>query len=178
MPKKESFSVVLPLTPVNGLTDQIRFIRGEKVMIDTDLARLYGVTTFNLNKAVKRNRNRFPEDFMFQLTVFEADALRFQIGISKSSGRGGRRFLPFAFTEQGVAMLSSVLRSKRAVQVNIAIIRAFIQLRSVLAAHKILARKIAELELKTDTRFEVITKLIRHYLPNPKKPNKIGFRER
>ena len=97
----------------------ILLIRGHKVMLDADLARLYGVTTFNLNKAVKRNIDRFPEDFMFQLTYEEAAALRFQIGISKPAGRGGRRYLPYVFTEQGVAMLSSVLRSKNAVRVNI-----------------------------------------------------------
>ena len=98
-------------------------------MLDADLAELYGVVTSNLNKAVKRKRDRFPEDFMFQLTKEEADSLRFQIGISKASGSGGRRYLPHAFTEQGVAMLSGVLNSKRAVQVNIAIMRALVKLR-------------------------------------------------
>jgi hypothetical protein len=104
----------------------IFFVRSHKVMLDRDLAVLYGVTTFNLNKAVKRNADRFPEDFMFQLTAEEAGTLRFQIGMSKGKGRGGRRYLPYMFTEQGVAMLSSVLRSKRAVQVNVEIMRAFV----------------------------------------------------
>src|ERR1035437_1024513 len=118
-------------------------------MLDADLAALYGVTTGNLNKAVKRNLDRFPPDFMFQLTSDEAENLRFQIGIS-SSDFGGRRYLPYAFTEQGVAMLSSVLRSKRAVQVNIAVMRAFVQLRQVLSSHAELARKLADLEQRIE----------------------------
>lgn len=144
-------------------------------MLDSDLAVLYGVPTFRLNEQVKRNRKRFPEDFMFQLTGAEAAALTSQFAMS-NNGRGGRRTLPYAFTEQGVAMLSSVLNSERAIEVNIAIMRAFIRLRSVLAVHKVLARKIAELEQKTDNKFEVITKLIKWYFPDPKKPRPIGFR--
>ncbi|MBI3809452.1 MAG: ORF6N domain-containing protein [Nitrospirae bacterium] len=105
------------LIPSEQIEKAILLIRGHKVMLDTDLAKLYGVTTFNLNQAVKRNGDRFPEDFMFQLAPEEAKVLRFQIGMSKTSGRGGRRYLPYVFTEQGVAMLSGVLRSKRAVQV-------------------------------------------------------------
>src|SRR5437899_1038752 len=116
------------------------FVRGEKVMLDADLARLYGVTTGNLNKAVKRNQARFPEDFMFQLTQKETGSLIFQSGRSK--GRGGRRHRPYAFTEQGVAMLSSVLNSERAVQVNIAIMRAFVRLRELLLSNTDLARKL------------------------------------
>ena len=107
------------LVQLERIERSILLIRGHKVMLDADLAALYGVTTFNLNKAVKRNLGRFPEDFMFQLTAEEANALRFQIGISKRKRRGGRRYLPYVFTEQGVAMLSSVLRSKRAIQVNV-----------------------------------------------------------
>lgn len=101
------------LIPVEIIEKKILLVRGEKVMLDADLAELYGVETFNLNKAVKRNIDRFPEDFMFQLSKEEADSLRFQIGMSKETGRGGRRYLPYVFTEQGVAMLSSVLNSKR-----------------------------------------------------------------
>jgi hypothetical protein len=115
-------------------------------MLDADLAELYQVETFNLNKAVKRNGGRFPVDFMFQLTADEAHSLTFQIGMSKPPGRGGRRYLPYAFTEHGVAMLSSVLRSDRAVQINIAIIRAFVKLRELLATHKDLAHKMEEFE--------------------------------
>jgi hypothetical protein len=102
------------LVPVEIIEKKILLIRGEKVMLDADLAELYEVETFNLNKAVKRNIDRFPQDFMFQLTREEVDSLRFQIGMSKKEGRGGRRYLPYAFTEQGVAMLSSVLNSERA----------------------------------------------------------------
>jgi hypothetical protein len=105
-------------------------------MRDTDLARLYGVQTFNLNKAVRRNINRFPEDFMFQVTKDEAENLTFQIGMSSSSGYGGRRTLPYVFTEQGVAMLSTVLNSERAIKVNIAIMRTFVSLRAMAATHE------------------------------------------
>src|ERR1700733_2315483 len=131
--------------PLERITNSIYLIRDQKVILDSDLAQLYGVETGVLNKAVKRNAGRFPKDFMFQLTLQEVANLRFQFGIS-SLAHGGRRFRPFAFTEQGVAMLSSVLNSERAVQVNIAIMRAFIKLREVLATNQDLARKFAELE--------------------------------
>ena len=114
-------------------------------MLDSDLAELYGVPTFRLNEQVKRNRRRFPADFMLQLTKREAEALTSQFAMSKK-GRGGRRTLPYAFTEQGVAMLSTVLNSERAIEVNIAIMRAFVRLREVLATHKDLARRMADLE--------------------------------
>ena len=166
------------LLPVEVIERRIYLIRCEKVMLDSDLAKLYGVTTFNLNKAVKRNLDRFPADFMFQLTKEEAAALRFQIGMSKSGGdRGGRRYLPYAFTEQGVAMLSSVLRSKRAIQVNIAIMRAFVRLREILATHRDLARKLAEMEKKYDRQFKVVFDAIRELMaPQPvPPPRRIGF---
>src|SRR5438105_4824660 len=122
---------------------KIYLIRGHKVMLDSDLAELYQVETKALNRAVKRNQDRFPDDFVFQLTVEEAETLRFHFGTSNpASMRGGRRYLPYAFTEHGVAMLSSVLRSKRAVQMNLLIVRAFIKLRDMLANHKDLARAI------------------------------------
>ena len=120
-------------------------IRGLKVMLDSDLAKLYGVETFNLNKAVKRNINRFPRDFMFQLTKEEYDSLIFQIGISKPK-RGGRRFLPYVFTEQGVAMLSSVLQSEQAIAVNIQIMRTFVQIKQFALENKDLAKRVSELE--------------------------------
>jgi hypothetical protein len=104
------------IIPVEVVQEKIYLIRGQKVMLDSDLAMLHRVETSNLNKVVKRNIERFPKDFMFQLTKEEADSLRFQIGMSKKSGRGGRRYLPYVFTEQGVVMLSSVLKSKRAIQ--------------------------------------------------------------
>lgn len=130
------------LVPVTLIERRIYLIRGIKVMIDTDLAELYGVPTYRLNEAVKRNRRRFPSDFMLKLTQKEAESLRSQFAISKK-GRGGRRYLPFAFTEQGVAMLSSVLNSERAVQVNIVIMRAFVRLRQILESNEELNRKFA-----------------------------------
>ena len=162
--------------PIERIENAILFIRGHKVMLDRDLAALYGVTTFNLNKAVKRNTDRFPEDFMFQLTAEEAGTLRFQIGMSKGKGRGGRRYLPYVFTEQGVAMLSSVLRSKRAVQVNVEIMRAFVRLRRMLASNEDLARKLAALEKKYDAQFRVVFDAIRELMTPPEsKKRKIGF---
>ena len=165
---------------VEQIQEKIYLIRGQKVMLASDLAKLYMVETFNLNKAVKRNIDRFPEDFMFQLTREEADSLKFQIGMSNQSGRGGRRYLPYVFTEQGVAMLSSVLSSKRAIQVNIAIIRAFVKLREILSTHKKLAHKLQELEKKIEnqgekiyTIFEAINSLM---APPGKKKRKIGFK--
>jgi hypothetical protein len=162
--------------PIERIESSILFIRGHKVMLDRDLAALYGVTTFNLNKAVKRNTDRFPEDFMFQLTAEEARTLRFQIGMSKDKGRGGRRYLPYVFTEQGVAMLSSVLRSKRAVQVNVEIMRAFVRLRRMLASNEELARKLAALERRYDAQFKVVFDAIRELMKPPEsKKRRIGF---
>lgn len=124
-------------------------------MFDSDLAELYGVLTKNLNKAVQRNLSRFPKDFMFQLTTEEMESLRFQIGTSKS-GRGGRRYLPFVFTEGGVAMLSSVLTSDEAARVNISIIRTFIKLRSFLAMENSLSERVSELEQGTNKLFKIV----------------------
>jgi len=165
------------LIPIEVIERKILLIRGEKVMLDSDLAELYGVETFNLNKAVKRNIDRFPEDFMFQLSKEEADSLRFQIGMSKEKGRGGRRYLPYVFTEQGVAMLSSVLNSERAVKVNIEIMRVFVRLRQMLASNAALARKLEALEKKYDEQFKVVFDAIRELMRPPEKPKrKIGFR--
>jgi len=159
--------------PTELVATKILFVRGKKVILDKDLAEMYGVETFNLNKAVKRNIDRFPEDFMFQLTMEEYKNLIFQNG---RSSWGGRRHLPYAFTEQGVAMLSSVLKSKRAIWVNIAIMRAFVKLRELLLTHKELAEKLEELERKhqlheTDIQaiFEVIKKLLEPP-PDPPRP--------
>ena len=154
----------------------ILLIRGHKVMLDDDLAELYDVQTKVFNQAVRRNRNRFPSDFMFQLTDREYHSLRSQI-VTLNSGRGRhRKYLPYAFTEQGVAMLSSVLRSNRAVQVNIEIMRAFVRLREVLATHKDLAAKLEAIEKKYDAQFKVVFDAIRQLMipPEPKK-RKIGF---
>jgi hypothetical protein len=157
---------------------RIHLIRGQKVMLDAELAELYGVGTKILNKAVQRNPSRFPVDFMFQLTLQEVANLRFQFGTS-SSGYGGRRYRPYAFTEQGVAMLSSVLNSERAVQVNILIVRAFVQLRTLLASHRELAAKLGELERKLEGHDVAIRNLfdaIRAMVADPPGPKRlIGF---
>lgn len=142
---------------VDTVAKHILLVRGLKVMLDSDLAGLYGVKTKELNKAVQRNKARFPLDFMFRLTPKECERLRFQIGTSK--GRGGRRYLPYVFTQEGVAMLSSVLRSQRAVRVNVQIMRAFVKLRDVLAAHKDLAHRLEILEKRFDTQ-DVQIKLV------------------
>jgi hypothetical protein len=156
----------------------ILLIRGHKVMLDADLADLYGVETRVLLQAVKRNSNRFPTDFMFQLSAEEADSLRSQFVISKSS-RGGRRYLPYAFTEQGVAMLSSVLHSDQAVEINIQIMRAFVRLREMILSNKDLARKLDALERRLqghDVHIRSLFEAIRQLMapPEPKK-RKIGF---
>ena len=166
------------MSRIRGVSRYILLVRGQKVLLDSDLAVLYGVTTFNLNKAVRRNRDRFPPDFVFNLTRSEYHSLIFQIGIS-NAGRGGRRHLPFVFTEQGVAMLSSVLRSKRAAVVNISIMRAFIRLRRTLAANKALARKLSKLERRVTAHDGDISSLfdaIRQIIAEPKESKRqIGF---
>ncbi len=151
----------------------IYFIRGQKVMFDFDLAELYGVTTGNLNLAVRRNPDRFPPDFMFQLSAREFGNLKLQIA---RSSWGGRRTNPYAFTEQGVAMLASVLKSRRAVLVNVQIIRTFVRLRQLLATHADLARKLEELEKKYDHRFKIVFDAIRQLMMPPDPPRRrIGF---
>ena len=152
---------------------KILSVRGLRVMLDSDLAGLYGVKTKNLNLQVRRNIRRFPEDFIFQLT--KEEALRLQDATSK---RGGRRYLPYVFTEQGVAMLSSVLNSERAIQVNIAIMRAFVKLRELLLTHKELAQKLEELERKYqlhETDIQVIFEAIKRLLERPPEPPKPRF---
>lgn len=165
------------LVPAERIERHILLVRGEKVMLDSDLAELYEVETRALVQAVKRNLARFPDDFMFQLSAEEETFLRSQIVISKTPGRGGRRYRPYAFTEHGVAMLSSVLNSPRAVQVNIEIMRAFSRLRRILASHVELARKIARLEKKYDARFRVVFDAIRALMepPEAQQTGKIGY---
>ena len=156
----------------------IFLIRGEKVMLDRDLALLYEVETKVLNRAVKRNLQRFPLDFMFQLTADEAEILRCQIGTS-SLRHGGRRYLPYVFTEQGVAMLSSVLNSERAISVNIEIMRAFVKLRQMLASNAELSRRFDELESKYDKQFKIVFDAIRQLMAPPARGRQeIGFRSR
>jgi hypothetical protein len=165
------------------IVNRIYPVRGKKVMLDRDLAALYDVETGALNRAVKRNYQRFPEDFMFQLTAEEFEALRFQNGISNarsqlgiSKGRGGRRYLPYAFTEQGVAMLSSVLNSERAILVNIQIIRTFTKMREMLSHYRDLREKIEALEKKYDSRFKVVFQALEQLLREEEKPKReIGF---
>ena len=165
------------------IESRIFFVRGQKVMLDIDLAGLYGVEVRALNQAVKRNSDRFPPDFMFDLTAEEIAILRSQFVTSsgddgpETTGWGGRRFLPHAFTEQGVAMLSSVLRSRRAILVNVEIMRAFVHLRQMLASNADLARKLDELERKYDAQFRVVFDAIRALMTPPERTERreIGF---
>ena len=162
------------IVPVERIESRILRIRGHKVMLSSHLAALYGVEPRALVQAVKRNRERFPRDFMFQLSAKEFAKLKSQIVIS--SWGGARRAAPYAFTEQGVAMLSSVLRSKRAVLVNIQIMRTFVRLRRLLASHAELHRRLDELERRYDTQFKAVFDGIRELMEPPDKPSKrIGF---
>ncbi|MBM3255413.1 MAG: ORF6N domain-containing protein [Candidatus Omnitrophica bacterium] len=156
------------------IATKILIIRGKRVMVDSDLAVLYGVKTKRLNEQVIRNRRRFPEDFMFQLTEVETDFLRSHFATSK---RGGRRYLPYVFTQEGVAMLSSVLNSERAILVNIQIMRAFAQLRRMLLTNSGLRRKIEEMEKKYDKQFAIVFQAIKQLLelPTAKEKRLIGF---
>ena len=164
------------LLPAERVEKRILLLRGQNVLLDADLAELYEVETKQLVRAVKRNIERFPDDFAFQLTQEEFDILREHAG---DTGQwGGRRYPPYAFTEQGVAMLSSVLRSKRAVQVNVEIMRTFVKLRSVLATHDELRRKLLQMERKYDQQFKVVFDAIRKLIEQPPgKSRKIGFKQ-
>ncbi len=163
------------LIPQDRIVESILLMRGEKVLLDSVLAALYGVETRVLVQAVRRHSARFPDDFMFQLSEEEFETLRSQSVIS-NEGRGGRRYPPYAFTEQGVAMLSSVLNSDRAVQVNIEIMRAFVNLRRWLSSNEDLNQRLDELENKYDAQFSAVFDAIRHLMqPPPGKPLKIGF---
>ncbi len=167
------------IIPIERVAQSIRWIRGQKVLLDSDLATLYGVTTGNLNKTVKRNADRFPSDFMFQLKPEELANLKFQFGISSWGGR--RRSRPYVFTEQGIAMLSIVLNSERAIKVNIAIMRTFVKLREMLETNRELARKFSELEHvgKHDEEIAAVLEAIRRLMAPPEKPRReIGFHVR
>ena len=165
----------MEIIPQQIIESKIYLLRGKKVMLDKDFAALYGVETFNLNKAVERNIDRFPEDFMFQLDTEEFKNLKFHFGISSW---GGTRKLPHAFTENGVAMLSSVLNSKRAIMVNIQIMRTFTKVREMLITHKDLTKRLDELEKKYDAQFRSVFDAIRQLMAPPPetKKRKIGFR--
>ena len=161
------------LVPVEVIEKHILVLRNQKVILDKDLSQLYGVPTKVLIQAVKRSLKRFPPDFMFQLNGDEFEILRSQI---VTSSWGGRRYFPYAFTEQGIAMLSSVLNSERAIAVNIEIMRAFVRLREMVASHKELAKKLQELEKKYDAQFKVVFDAIHALLEHTKKPKRrIGF---
>lgn len=165
------------LLPRERIERSILLLRGQKVILDADIAALYGVPTKALTQAVKRNLVRFPSDFVFQLSPEEVELLRSQSVTSKREGRGGRRYLPYAFTEQGVAMLSTVLRSQRAILVNIEIMRTFVRLREILSTHRQLAQKLAAMERKYDGQFKVVFEAIRQLMePEPSKLKRIGFR--
>jgi phage regulator Rha-like protein len=166
------------IVPIELIESRILLIRGRKVMLDSHLAELYGVTTKRLNEQVKRNKERFPADFMFQLTFEETESLRSQIATS-NRGRGGRRYRPYAFTEHGAIMAASVINSHRAIEVSVYVVRAFVKLREMLRTHKELARRLAELEKRIEGHDEEIMALfeaIRQLMEPPEKPSKrIGF---
>jgi len=166
-----------PMTvPMERVENRILSIRGHRVILDADLAELYGVTTGALNQAVKRNAGRFPGDFMFQLSQEEADSLRSQIVILKN-GRGlHRKYLPYAFTEHGAIMAASVLNSPRAIEASVYVVRAFVKMREVLATHKELVRRLDEMEGKVDRQFKVVFDAIRALMEPPPKPKRrIGY---
>ena len=150
------------IIPIESITQKILLIRGKKVMLDSDLAKLYGVETKVLLQSVKRNIERFPNDFMFQLNQREFNFLRSQI--VTSNGRGGRRYKPYVFTEQGVAMLSSALKSKRAIEINILIMRAFVKLREIISSNKKMSERIDKLEKKYDEQFLIVFEVIKQLM--------------
>ena len=177
--RRATRKVRAPVVTPQQIARAIVLLRGQRVMLDATLAGLYGVETRVLIQAVKRNRERFPEDFLFQLKPEEAESLRSQSVISNATSRGGRRYSPYAFTEQGVAMLSSVLRSKQAVQVNVEIMRAFVRLRGLLAANRALAAKLEELERKISSHDQsiagILTAIRQLMAPPESRRRPIGF---
>jgi len=179
MPEQKCPSIASQqLISVEGIERRIFLIRGHRIILDNDLAALYGVSTRRLNEQVRRNSSRFPDDFMFQLTIKEAEVLRSQNATSKT-GRGGRRYLPLVFTEQGVAMLSSVLNSDRAILVNIVIMRTFVRLRDIQAAYRDFARRLERLQRKYsahDVQIQQIFACIKKLMAPPLSgPRQIGF---
>jgi len=168
------------IIPIERIEQRIFLLRGQKVMLSSHLAELYGVAPKVLIQAVKRNAERFPEDFMFRLTHQEVTLLRSQIVTLKKLGRGEHfKYLPYAFTEQGVAMLSSVLRSKRAIRMNVEIMRTFVRLRHLLSSHAELAAKLEELEKKYDAQFKIVFDAIRQLMSEPVRPRReIGYHVR
>jgi len=165
--------------PISSIESKIYSFRGQRVMLDRDLAELYGVTTKRLNEQVKRNLDRFPADFMFRLTVHEAESLRSQFATSSDS-HGGRRYPPYVFTEHGALMLASVLNSRRAVETSIFVVRAFIKMREIVSVHKELARKLSELERRVighDEDIMTLMRAIKRLIHTPSPPQRrIGFK--
>ncbi|WP_293300902.1 ORF6N domain-containing protein [Pedobacter sp. UBA4863] len=178
MSKKEIISTS-PIIPDEVVINKIYYIREQKVMLDSDLAKLYGLETFRLNEQVKRNIARFPEDFMFQLTSDEWESLTSQIAISKK-GRGGRRTMPYVFTEHGVLMLSSVLNSEQAIQVNIQIMRIYTKIREMLAAHQDVFLRMEQVEkqmIKHDQKIELLFDYLSKFIEKEDKPReKVGYK--
>ena len=170
---------LIPMISINTIEQKIFLVRGERIILDSDLAELYGVKTKALVQALKRNAERFPRDFMFQLSTKEYVNLRSQF-VTSSSEHGGRRYLPYVFTEHGALMAANILKSDRAIQVSIQVIRTFILMRQALATNRDLTRKLNDLEKKYDKQFAIVFKAIRALMnpPKPKyiKPRKIGFR--
>ncbi|MGH9786974.1 MAG: ORF6N domain-containing protein [Terriglobia bacterium] len=172
------------MEPVEQISSRILLVRGQKVMLDADLAELYGTSTSRFNEQVRRNRDRFPSDFMFQLTNQEVERLRSQIAIStgktREVGRGGRRYLPLAFTEHGAIMAATILNTPRATEVSVFVVRAFVRLREMVAANKELAKKLDELERRVSHHDEAITSIVKAIRelatpPEPKPKRRIGF---
>ncbi len=174
------------LIPLERVESRILFIRGEKVIVDSDLAELYGVTTKAFNQAIKRNIHRFPDDFMFQLTADEVDSMRSQIAttspilwsqiVTSKERRGGRRYMPYVFTEHGALMAANILNSDRAVEASVQVVRAFVKLRQMLSSNADLSRKVEALERKYDANFKVVFNEIKKLMTPPPLPqNKIGF---
>jgi methyl-accepting chemotaxis protein len=172
------------MEPLERIVSRILLVRGQKVMLDADLAELYGVSTGRLNQQVRRNRDRFPSDFMFQMTNQEVERLRSQIAISigemQQVGRGGRRYLPHAFTEHGAIMAATILNTPRAIEVSVFVVRAFVRLREMVAANKELSKKLDELERRVSHHDEAITSIVKAIRelaapPEPKAKRRIGF---
>jgi hypothetical protein len=178
MPKKTQQNAIIAV--IEEIEEKIYVIRGQRVMLDSDLAHIYQVETGALNRAVKRNLARFPSDFIFQLSDEETESLRCQIGIS-NKGRGGRRYSPYVFTEHGAVMLASVLNSPTAVEASIVVVRAFVKMRAMLALHQDLADRVEELEKTTDyhgQKFGAVSALLSEIMLDPKYlKRKIGFVE-
>ena len=167
------------LIPIERIEQKIYLVRGEKIMLDSDLAEIYGVTTKRFNEQVKRNIKRFPEDFMFQLTAEEFENLRSQIATSSSITYGGRRYLPYVFTEHGALMAANILKSEIAVEASVQVVRAFVKLRQILASNAELSKKVEALEQKYDANFKVVFDAIKKLMLPPDKPRQaIGFVEK